>query len=634
MKKELINRITLIFILFGVAFVVIFRKGFYLQVINNKKLVNYSNSQFFRKTTVYPNRGNIYDRNGDPLAINIKTYSIFSIPKNISDKNTYSKLSKIVPELSPSMLEKKTKNRKVYTWLARKIKLSVKQLSRIKKLKGIHIEQVSKRFYPNSELLSQAMGFVGVDNSGLSGVEYLFNSKLKGESKVIKYMRDAKGRPVKFVSHQNQKEGQDIHLTIDKGLQSFAENALEEAVKNSNSDQGGIGIINPTTGEILAIANYPSFDPNNIKFSITQNHKLSFVTDPFEPGSIFKILTVASALENKIARYDTNYYCEQGKLRVEDHTIKEAEQHKEYDWLSVADIIKYSSNIGTTKIAFDLTYPKFEKTLINFGIGKKTGVEIPGESRGIFNPSKNVSPLRLSNMSFGQGIATTGIQMLSTYATIANNGVYVRPTIIKNKKSKGKRVLSKEVSGQLKQMLQEAVEYGTGKNAIIPHFQIAGKTSTAQRPDEKGGYTGHVPGFIGFPLGMENNFVIYVYVDNPKVRNYYGNSIAAPIFKKVAQYLIYGDKSFSKYAKNTLETKNKFDTVKMRRSSTRLKGHKMVPDLIGLDKRSVSKLLKRLKLKSKSVGIGMVASQTPPPGTATSSKTVLNLIYSPPSYED
>ncbi len=636
-NKDLKHRIYFTLGMFLLAFTLILAKALKLQVVDKKELISRSKSQFIRERKVYPKRGNIYDRNKNPLALNIQTYSIFTIPKNLkADKTSYKKLAKTVPALTYGKIIKKIKGRERYTWLARKISLSKEQVKTIKEIPGIYIEAVPKRIYPNHELFSQALGFVGIDNIGLAGIEYSFDKELKGEPRTIRYVKDAKGRAIKMQSSSLKGKPLELNLTIDKELQAIAEKALKDSVEKFQAKKGGIGVIDATTGEILAMANYPTYDPNVLKKSERDFRKLSFVSDPFEPGSTFKVFTVASALENKIARIDTNYYCERGYLKVEDHVITEAESHKNYEWLSVEEIIMYSSNIGTTKMAFDLTYPRLNETLREFGFGKKTGIEVSGESRGIYNDNENVSPLTLSNISFGQGVAVTGVQMLAAYAAIANGGYYIPPTIIKDesKERKRTRIIDKSTADQLTSILVKAVEDGTGGNAKIPYFKIAGKTSTAQKAGKNGGYEGYIPGFIGYPVNIKKPFVIFAYVDEPGSKKYYGNQIAAPIFKKVAEYMLYKTKEFDQMAIKKPKIGSDIDKVRFKQSAARrFTSAEVVPDFIGLDKKSSMKLGKKIKAKIKSAGIGVVKSQTPAPGSVLTKDTEISLNYSPPVYE-
>lgn len=636
-ERKKINRIFFIFVC---LFTAVIGKAFKVQVLDRDKLISRSKKQFFRERKIYPNRGNIYDRNGHPLALNIQTYSLFTIPKNIKNKKqTYKELEKLVPELTTSVIAKKVKNRKRFTWLARKVELSINQIEKIKKIKGIYVEAVPKRLYPNHELLAQSLGFVGVDNAGLSGLEYNFDKILRGEPKILKYIIDNKGRPVSYESGKTGVVAQDIHLTIDKDLQAIAEKAIKDQVEEFNAVRGGIGVIDTSNGEILAIANYPTFDPNEVRKSKPENRKLSFISDPFEPGSTFKSFTVASALEHKIARPDTNYFCELGRLKVGDHIISEADSNKKHEWLSMEEILKYSSNIGTTKIAFDLTYPKLKTTIDLFGIGKKTGIEIPGESRGIFTSEKNVTPLSLSNISFGQGVATTGIQMLAAYAAIVNDGIYIPPTMIKDSKRERlpKRIISKKTADEITKMLIGAVEDGTGKIAKVPYFSIAGKTSTAQKSDKSGKYSGYIPGFIGYPVNVDKKFAVYVYIDTPaKGKAYYGGTVAGPVFKKVAQHLLYKNKEFDKLAVQKVDIKKRsraFDSIRVKRSATRSRGKGLVPNFVGLDKISANILAKKLGFEVMHRGIGVVNDQNPKPGNKYNKKTVVRLIFAPPSYE-
>ncbi len=652
------KKIIFVFVCFTCFFTLVLVKAFKVQLIDARDLISRANSQFLRQAKIYPRRGNIFDREGNPLALNVQTYSIFTIPKRWSeDRVTYKQLSQIIPELSYAEIVSTVKKRNRFTWLGRKLRLTKTQVEQAKELKGIFIEGVPERIYPNHELLSQVLGFVGLDNSGLAGLEYMYDKELKGNPVTLKYVIDNKGRPIKFESHQDvTAQAKDIYLTIDKDIQGMAEKYLREAVQKHLADKGGIGVLDASTGEILALSNYPSFDPNNVKFSNPEHRKLSFAVEPFEPGSAFKLITVASALENKTATPESSFYCEQGHMRIDGHTISEAESHEKYEWLSVKDIIRYSSNIGVTKIAFDLKYPKLKTTIDAFNFGEKTGVEVPGESRGIVTDLKNIPALSLSNMSFGQGIAVTGIQMLAAYGAIANGGEYIRPTLIKHDQTQIKeaepenehqlkdktRVITKKNADDMAAMLMGVVDTGTGSNAQIPHFQIAGKTATAQRVDGKGGYKGYIAGFIGFPINVDKRFVIYVYIENPKIGGYYGNAVAAPVFKNLAQYILYKSKNINKLADkdvkaskeiDLLKIKNNIDVVEVKDAATISLNSHIVPNLIGLDKRSTTNIANKLNITLIHTGMGMVINQSPASGTPLTENQVVKLEYSPPHYE-
>jgi cell division protein FtsI (penicillin-binding protein 3) len=634
------NRIFCSFIIFCFLFAVVVSKAFYIQVVNKQKLLAYAKSQFIREAKEYPNRGNIVDRNGNPLAINVHVYNIFTIPRN-KNQEFYRKLrtlSQAVPELPYPKLRSLVQNRKRYTWLARKIHLSDNQLKRIKKLEGIFVESHSERVYPNKELLAQTIGFVGMDSKGLAGIEASKNKELRGEPQVVKYIRDAKGRPIKYESKASERVAPDVQLAIDKDIQGALESYLKEAVVHHQGFRGGAGVMDAETGEILAIANYPTFDPNKANQFPAESRKLAFVTDPWEPGSIFKTLTIASALEHKVAKPETKFFCEYGKIKVQNHWVSEAETHEKFEWLTVSDILKFSSNVGTTKIAFSLKYPRLRDTMDKFMLGQKTGIEVSGESKGIlsYKAKDKVRPLTLSNISFGQGIATTALQMLRSYAVIANGGYLVKPTILRSDKSQltpENRVISAETANAMTKMLIGVVSEGTGDEARIPHYEIAGKTGTAQRV-ANGGYSGYVASFIGFPVNVNKKFVVLAYVDHPTANGYYGGPVAAPIFKKITQYILYKKKDFAQFARyDEKSNKENLDEV----HSTQASGSKsfapgFMPDFIGMDKQSALQLAEERSLQLQINGFGVVKAQSIPAGTDLSGVTNIRLTFEAPTY--
>ena len=637
------NRIFFSFIVFCFLFSVVMAKAFYIQVVNKERLLKYAKSQFIREVKEYPNRGNILDRNGSPLAINVHVYNLFTIPKNKNTNfyNQLKELSTIVPELPYSKLKASVHLRNKYTWLGRKITLSENQIKKIKKLEGIYVESHSQRVYPNRELMAQTIGYVGIDNTGLAGIENSMNNALKGKPQVVKYIRDAKGRPIKYETKSSNLVAEDIHLSIDKDIQGALESYLKEAVEYHEAFRGGAGVMDAETGEILAIANYPTFDPNRASSFPQEHRKLAFVTDPFEPGSTFKTFTIASALEHKVAKAHTKYFCEYGKLRVQNHWVSEAESHEKFEWLTVGDILKFSSNVGTTKIAFSLKYPKLRETLGKLQLGQKTGIEIKGESKGIlsYSAKDKVRPLSLSNISFGQGVATTALQMMRGYATIANGGYLVKPTLIKQNETQLKpenRILSAKTTEDVTKMLVQAVSKGTGGNAIIPHYDIAGKTGTAQRVSPRGGYEGYIASFIGFPVNVNKKFVVMAYVDHPKANGYYGNAVAAPIFRKITQYILYKKKDFAQFAKyDEKSNKTNLDEVSSQQSSAqKYFPPGVIPNFVGMDKSSAVQLASERKIQVELNGYGIVTKQSIVPGTPSSEVSSLRLQFEAPTYAE
>lgn len=637
------NRIFFSFLVFCFLFSVVVSKAFYIQVVNKSKLIAYAKSQFIREVKEYPNRGNILDRNGNPLAINVHVYNIFTIPKNKNAEfyEQLKELSKIVPELPYQKLRSLVQKRNRYTWLARKISLNENQLKRIKKLEGVFTESHSQRVYPNRELMAQTLGYVGVDNTGLAGLENSLNAELKGKPQVVKYIRDAKGRPIKYETKAPDPVATDIHLALDKDIQGALESYLKDAVVHHKAYRGGAGVMDAETGEILAIANYPSFDPNKAATFPQENRKLAFVTDPFEPGSTFKTITVASALEHKVAKAETKFFCEYGKMKVQNHWISEAETHEKFEWLTVSEILKFSSNVGTTKLAFNLKYPKLRETLDKFQFAQKTGIEIKGESKGIlsYKAKDKVRPLSLSNISFGQGVATTAIQMLRAYAAIANGGYLVKPTLLRSDKGQltpENRIISEKTANEVTQMLVGAVNEGTGTAAKIPHYEIAGKTGTAQRVSPTGGYSGYISSFVGFPVNVNKKFVVFAYVDNPTDNGYYGGKVAGPIVKKVTQYILYKKKDFAQFAKyDEKSNKENMDVVQSQQAATtKYFAPGYMPNFVGLDKASAMALAEERNIALQISGFGVVTKQSVEAGTVITGGSNLRLQFEAPTYAE
>ncbi|MGE3608912.1 MAG: penicillin-binding protein [Bacteriovoracaceae bacterium] len=635
------NRIFFSFLIFCFLFSIVISKAFYIQVVNKTKLINYAKSQFIREVKEYPNRGNILDRGGNPLAINVHVYNLFTIPKKKTEAyyKQLKQLSQIVPELPYQKLRSLVQKRNKYTWLGRKITLSENQLKKIKKLDAVFVESHSERVYPNRELLAQTLGFVGIDNNGLAGIENSMNKQLKGNPQVVKYIRDAKGRPIKYETKASELVAEDIHLSIDKDIQGALESYLKEAVDHHKAFRGGAGVMDAETGEILAIANYPTYDPNLAAKFPGELRKLAFVTDPFEPGSIFKTITIASALEHKIAQPETKFFCEYGKIKVQNHWVSEAESHEKFEWLTVGDILKFSSNVGTTKIAFSLKYPRLYESLQKFKIGQKTGIEISGESKGIlsYKDTDKVRPLTLSNISFGQGVAATALQMLRSYAVFANGGYLVKPTFLRNDLTQIKpenRIISEKTAEAISNMLIKAVSEGTGSNAKIPHYEIAGKTGTAQRVSPRGGYDGYIASFVGFPVNVNKKFVVLVYVDHPSENGYYGNAVAAPIFKKITQYILYKKKDFAQFAKyDEKANKDNLDEVQMQQSAaTKTFAPGLIPNFVGLDKSSAMTLAEERGIHLEINGFGVVTKQSIPAGTPIAENNAVRLLFEAPTY--
>lgn len=538
------SRILILFSGFLILWGVLIVRAIRVQVVPDYRLENLKRKQFETSLQIRTRRGAILDRNGNELAASVPAYSLFADPKMIRDPYGLSKklgaaLDMPVPALRKRLRDKQRR----FIWLKRQ--LSEHEREKIKRMDepGLGFIEEPKRVYPNGGLLSQVLGSVGSEGSGLEGLELQYNKDLQGSLKQVLLPRDARGRPLlqDGRSLTEVPDGADLQLTIDYEVQFTLEQELHSVVeKFSASSAVGI-VMDAQSSEILAMANLP-----------TANARNRAVTDVFEPGSTLKTFVIAGALRENVVRPSTRYNCEGGKMKIGDRVISEADSDHKFDWLNVTEVLAFSSNIGTAKIAFDLGAEKLNRTLTDFGFGSKTGIELPGEARGILN-ALPWRPHLLSNVSFGHGIAVTPMQLVSAYGAIANGGVLKRPILVRSMRVPGeeepelfqaeeiRRVLSPTDAATIRLMLTAATEdKATGAKARIPGYHVAGKTGTAQKVDsEKRGYKAgaYISSFAGFVPAHNPRYVILVAVDNPQ-KVYYGSQVAAPVFARMAQYLV------------------------------------------------------------------------------------------------
>jgi cell division protein FtsI (penicillin-binding protein 3) len=474
-------------------------------------------------------------------------------------------------------------------------------------MEGIGILDEYKRFYPNQELAGQLLGVVGVDSQGIEGIEYSHDDVLFGKKSSIKMIRDALGRPIAFdeTLFVEPQEGVSLILSIEQSLQFMIEKELELTVSKFQARRGAAIVQDVRTGEILAMANYPFFNPNRF-FSGERSHwKNAALTDAFEPGSTFKVILGSAALENGISPSE-RFFCENGFYRVNrEAAIREAENHK-YGWLSFSDILKFSSNIGAAKIASQFGKSAFSRKILEFGFGRKTGIDAPGESAGIVRPYKEWGLIDLTNIAFGQGISVTAIQLVSAISAIANGGRLMRPFIVKKRidPKMGEvieteaqfvtQVMSPEAAQRLTRMLIRVTEEGgTGFSAAMKEYKVAGKTGTAQKPNLQGkGYLSdkYISSFLGFFSADQPHYAIFAMIDEPK-KNYYAAEVAAPLFKQIA---ILTAQLFPPFSRVALEKKFQKNQKKAQR--------KKKPDFHNISEReSAKKWDKMPELRGKSM---------------------------------
>jgi len=540
-------RIIMIGTVFGMMFLSVVGRAFYLQILQHEKLVKKADKQHQHKVDLPPTRGSILDRNGTTLAESIHMDSCYAEPRRINDVDgTAGVLAPILGVPKDELVAKLSVNKSfiwIERWLAPDIALRVKNM----KLPGIGFAPESKRFYPNMEIAAHVIGFTGHDPNGLEGIELKYDSTILGNSGFMISERDALGRNIAVSNTviKDSSPGKSVVLTLDKTIQFIAEKELAKAVKESNAKSGMALVMESDTGKVLAMANYPTFNPN--AFSRYSNAELRnhVVVDSFEPGSTFKVFTIAAALDSGSIKTNDLYNCENGNYRIADRIIHDDHPQSR---LSVSEIIKYSSNIGTAKIAVKMGEEKLSSYLINFGFGRRTGIDLPGESPGSLK--KRWYGIDLATISFGQGVSLSTIQLATAISAIANGGNLMRPYLVeqilddsgavaqKFEPQVVRRVISIETSQKVTKMMETVTgSGGTGTRAALDGYRVAGKTGTSQKVDpvtRTYSPTKRIGSFVGFVPADKPKLTIAVVIDEPQ-GNKYGGVVAAPAFRGIAQ---------------------------------------------------------------------------------------------------
>ena len=544
------KRIFIVFYFLSVLFAVAIIRDFYLQVVKHKSLTERAEKQSTQRIVINPVRGIIYDRNYRSMAVSIDVNSACAMPSKIENpKKIAETLSKIL-SVSRKSLEEKLTSKKAFVWVKRKISDDeFKAMGNIKH-EGIDFLKESQRFYPKGELASQLIGFSGIDNDGLGGIEKRFDSFIKGKSGVrIMTEKDAKGRSI-YVFEKPRSEGKNVVLTIDENIQYIIQSELEKRVEEVKAAGGCAVAVNPQNGDILAVAAMPKFNPNQVNQYSPFDWRNKVISDPYEPGSTFKVITASAALEESVVKPDTILDCSNGFIQVANKKITDV--HK-YGRLSFEQVIQKSSNVGTIKVGMMLGPSQLYKYMRLFGVGERTEVELDGESPGILRKPESWSGTSIGAIPIGQEVSVTPLQLALIYSAIANGGILYKPRIvIKVEDSEGnvekefkteikRRVISEKTSKILSGILKGVVsEEGTGNLAKVKGFQVAGKTGTAQIAKRGGG--GYMSdkfnsSFVGF-LPADNPLItILVLIDEPSTAHY-GGVIAAPAFSRMAERIM------------------------------------------------------------------------------------------------
>lgn len=627
-------RLAIAGLFFLLMFLAVAVRAFQLQILQGEKLKRLGERQHLKEWIVLPKRGTILDRAGEPLALSLEAQSVYARPRRIQEPETAARSLAQALGLNPVEVEQKIKTEKPFVWLKRQI--TPKEAEKIKALNlaGVGMSFEPNRYYPQGQLAGQVVGFVGRDSQGLEGVELHYDTYIRGESSNPVIERDALGRRVlaQGVEEIQVPPGADIHLTLDTSIQYLAEKQLEATATKYRAKAGIAVVVEPFSGEVLALANYPFFNPNNSSRQSSQQWRNRAVTDSFEPGSTFKTILAAAALEEDVVGKEDLFYCEFGKYSFAGKTIHDTH---EYGWLPFYKIIQYSSNIGVTKVAEKLKKERYFKYIDRFGFGRLTGIDIPGEASGMVRSPDSWSAVDLATHAFGQGIAVTPIQLVMAYGAIANGGFLMRPFVVRrvvapdgevlvaNQPHVLRRVVSEKSARLLTSILKSVVsDGGTGLMAGVEGFEVAGKTGTAQKADlDHGGYSSRkrVASFIGFVPADDPRLVMLVIVDEPE-GSVYGGVVAAPAFRNIARgalrrLAIVPDKPEPLPIPAAIEGTLVRVERKSASEAARREGGLEVPDFVGLSLREAIEKARTLKLKVEMRGSGYVVKQTPAPGT-------------------
>jgi len=630
-------------VFFLVLFVVAAGRAFQLQVLQGEKLKRLGERQHLKEWIVLPKRGAVMDRAGEPLALSLEAQSVYARPHRIHDPARASRFLAKILNLDVVDVKQKLTSDKPFVWIKRQIGPQEAEQIQALSADGVGMFYEPHRYYPQGQLAGQVIGFVGRDSEGLEGLELHYNGYIRGETGSSVVERDALGRRVlvQGVEGLQIPPGGDIHLTLDTSIQHLAEKELESTISRYRAKAGVAIVVDPLTGEVLALANYPSFNPNNFSRQSSQQKRNRAVVDSFEPGSTFKTILAAAALEEGVVGRDDLFYCEMGKYPYAGKVIHDTHP---YGWLPFSKILQVSSNIGFTKVAEKLKRERYFKYIEKFGFGQITGIDVPGEVSGLLRKPESWSAIDLATHAFGQGISATPIQMVMAYAAIANGGFLMRPYLVRRVVgSKGevllenqphvvRRVVSEKTSRLLASMLKEVTnEGGTGVMAKVEGFEVAGKTGTAQKADlTHGGYAAskRVGSFVGFVPADAPKLVALVLVDEPEV-SVYGGVVAAPAFRNIARgalrQLAVAPQEPDLVPPPVGQAELPVRQVLKKETEVGDGSATGVPDFVGLSLREAVQKARAMKVKVKMLGNGYVVRQSPAPGGRWNEESILVL---------
>ena len=656
LEKGVRFRIKLIGVVFTLCFALVVMRAFDLQVLQEQQWDERAERQHQKVIPLTPQRGTIFDSNGEELAVSVDVDSVYAVPNKLQDSAGTAKALAKVLGISQRTIKSKLKSNRNFVWLKRQITPSQSSQIKAMKLDGIGMIKEHRRFYPNSGIAGHLLGFTGLDPKGLEGLELEYDKMILGRGGYLVMERDAMGRGLGTASPQIQgaTRGHDLYLTLDKNLQYLAERELAEGLRTTEAKSGTVVMLEPSTGKVMAMASFPEYNPNAF-FRYKPHHwRNRAVCDSFEPGSTLKVFLMAAALNEAVVSTRQKIDCENGVFRVGGKDIHDT---KKYQKLTPAEIIKYSSNIGSAKIGKMLERKTYHRYLADFGFGQPTGIDLPGEAGGMLRPPSKWFEVDLAAISFGQGISVTPVQMAAATAAIANGGYLMEPYVVervvdsqgqvtrKNQPRIVRKVVARDVAERVTRMMEMTTEDGgTATNARVPGFRVAGKTGTAQKVDPiTGGYSAdkRVASFIGFLPAEAPRVVMLVTIDEPR-KGVYGGLTAAPVFSRIAaqamQYLKVVPNQEAPAGQSLPKLEQIFvDAVApepaggQRPIVAKSSGGPLMPDFSGLSFRQVLEFMEEKQLNVDFRGRGRVVEQSPAPGASIPYGAPVWVRMAPPS---
>lgn len=609
------KRIKFVLYLIILIFIIIIFRIFYIQVFSKNKLDDLANNLWSRNLPILADRGNITDRNGVILAGNITTTSLIVVPVQIKNKEEVAEnLAKILETDYLNIYSHLTKHTSIERIHPEGRRLSYEKAETINKLNydGVYLLKESKRYYPYDNVLSHVLGYVGIDNQGLSGIELEYDNYLKGSDGKIKYYSDGKGLRLNLSEvYDEPVAGNNIALTIDINIQNAAERELDNVMTKYNPENALVLVMDPNTAEIIAMASRPNFNPNNYQdYDLETINRNLPIWMSYEPGSTFKIITLASAInENKVNLFEDKFY-DSGSITVENARIKcwKSGGHGAESFLNV---VENSCNPGFVvlgqRLGTDLLYSYLEK----FGFGTKTGIDLNGESKGIMFKKENMGPVETATTAFGQGISVTPIQQVRGVSAAINGGKLYTPYIVKsisesqtnemivlNQPKFNGSVITEETSSLVRYALESVVANGTGKNAYIENYRVGGKTGTAQKVKDGRYMVGdYILSFVGFLPADKPDYVVYVAINNPKGVTQYGGTVSAPVAKNIMLSII----DYKNYKEEPAEKSREYTWLDEK--------YYYLPNVIGMNLSDAKKTLKNFKIEYAGEGANIIAQE-------------------------